>query len=685
MAKKFTLLLLLFFLASSIYCQTNDSVKLSEVIISSYLTSRPLLRLPTSVHLIDQNELNKQSGQSLVPVMNALPGVRMEERSPGSYRLSIRGSLLRSPFGIRNVKVYLNEFPLTDAGGNTYLNLLDMNTLHSIEVLKGPDGSLFGANSGGVVRLNILSSDTITKIRAGIGTGSYGLFHEYATVKQKSKRNVFEIGEGWQRSDGYRENSKFDRKYIHLADQFQYRPKAYLRFLFFYSNLNYQTPGGLTLQQWTDNPRAARPPTPALPGAKEQKAAIYNSTFYGGGAHEIKLNPNWSHTATLFGSYTDFKNPFITNYENRTENTVGARTWIQASNNQEGSILVKFHAGAEAARTNANIKNYNNDKGQPSAIQKFDFLSINQLFIFNHLMFDFYNKWLLEGGLSLNFTRYSFYTTAPIETHKTQRSFEPQLMPKLAVSYQLASVVAVRASVSRGFSPPTLAEIRSSNNEINETLQPESGWNYETGLRIRSINNVVWWDVTAFYYALQNAIVRRVNEGGQEYFVNAGGTKQMGLESQLMVQLVANRAHGWIRGSNLNNSLTYSGFKFNNYTINSSNYSGNKLTGVPSSVVVSGWKTQFPFQMYLFIQHTYTSSIFLDDGNTVSSSAYHLLLLKASLKLFQSSRFGLEFSGGIDNALNEKYGLGHDLNAAGGRYFNAAMPRNYFCKLEMSW
>ena len=68
------------------------------------------------------------------------------ERSPGSYRLSVRGSLLRSPWGVRNVKVYMDEFPLTDAGGNTYLNLIDTRSINRIEVLKGPHGGLFGAN-----------------------------------------------------------------------------------------------------------------------------------------------------------------------------------------------------------------------------------------------------------------------------------------------------------------------------------------------------------------------------------------------------------------------------------------------------------------------------------------------------------------------------------------------------------
>lgn len=681
--KRFFLTSFILILYNVTYCQTEDSVKLNEVTINSYFTSRPLLRLPSSASLIDEYELEKQSGQSLVPVVNTLPGVRMEERSPGSYRLSIRGNLLRSPFGVRNVKVYIDEFPLTDAGGNTYLNLLDMNAIRSIEVLRGPDGSLFGANSGGVVRLNTFSNDTITKIRAAIGSGSYGLFNESISAKLRTGKNTVEIMEGWQRSNGYRENSRFDRKFVHLSDQFQYSNKGRLKLMLFYSDLSYQTPGGLTLQQWNDDPQLARPATAVIPGAKEQKAAIYNSTFFGGISNEIKLNDRWSQHTALFGSYTDFKNPFITNYEVRSEYTFGARTWLQASNNQEGNMLVKFHLGAEGAATHSDIKNYTNAYGQKGSIQKFDILSNNQLFIFSHLMVDFYNKWLLEGGLSLSFNNYSCYTTQPYTTSKEKRSFAPQLMPKVAASYLVNTLIALRGSVSKGYSPPALAEIRSSNNIINNELQPENGWNYETGLRFRTKNNLIWWDISLFYYQLNGAIVRRVNEAGDEYFINAGGTKQAGLESQLMLQLIADRKNNFIRGLHFNNSLTYSDFKFNNYSINTSNYSGNKLTGVPSTVIVSGLMFKLPLQLYLFLQHNYTSSVFLDDANSIAAGSYHLFMVKGGWKFIQNAHFSLELSAGADNLLNEKYSLGNDLNAMGGRYFNAAMPRNYFFKLEM--
>src|SRR5690606_15594696 len=125
----------------------DTSNYLEEVTVRAYFTEQPLLRLTASAGVVGPSALTNQPGVTLLPALNAVPGVRMEERSPGSYRLSLRGSLLRSPFGVRNVKVYLDEIPLTDAGGNTYFNLLDAGSVSSIEILKGPDGSLFGANS----------------------------------------------------------------------------------------------------------------------------------------------------------------------------------------------------------------------------------------------------------------------------------------------------------------------------------------------------------------------------------------------------------------------------------------------------------------------------------------------------------------------------------------------------------
>src|SRR5690606_16259935 len=82
----------------------QDTTYLDEVTVQAYFADQPLLRLTASAGVIGRQVLDQQSGTSLLPALNTVPGVRMEERSPGSYRLSLRGSLLRSPFGVRNVK-----------------------------------------------------------------------------------------------------------------------------------------------------------------------------------------------------------------------------------------------------------------------------------------------------------------------------------------------------------------------------------------------------------------------------------------------------------------------------------------------------------------------------------------------------------------------------------------------------
>src|SRR5437879_3368193 len=115
----------------------RDSTKhLTGATVTGYLIEQPILSVPASVSVLGPAQLNLQPQNSLVSAVNTVPGVRMEERSPGSYRLSIRGSLLRSPFGVRDVKIYYDEIPLTDAGGNTYLNAIDINSVQGVEVLK---------------------------------------------------------------------------------------------------------------------------------------------------------------------------------------------------------------------------------------------------------------------------------------------------------------------------------------------------------------------------------------------------------------------------------------------------------------------------------------------------------------------------------------------------------------------
>jgi iron complex outermembrane receptor protein len=282
----------------------------------------------------------------------------MEERSPGSFRLAIRGSSLRSPFGVRNVKFFWNGLPLTDGGGNTYFNSLDFNSVNQIEVIKGPSGSLYGAGMGGVLLLNS-SVPTKNEIQLSAVVGSYGLqrYQLRATAAERKVKATIQYAH--QQADGYRQQTAMRRDALNLELQVQLASKTILRSTSFYTYLFYETPGALTKAQYDQDPRQARLATATLLSAIDQQAAIYNQTFYSGAMLDHQWNNNWSTTVGFFGSVTDFKNPAITNYEKRRENNWGGRMENQLSF-KLSSAKGKLTFGGELQFFNSPITNYDN-------------------------------------------------------------------------------------------------------------------------------------------------------------------------------------------------------------------------------------------------------------------------------------------------------------------------------------
>ena len=691
MIKRYLSFLSLVLMSVSTIAQTTPAARvdsarqLKQVTIKAYLSEQPVLSVPASVSVLGSAQLKQQPDYSFVSALNTIPGIRAEERSPGSYRLSIRGSLLRSPFGVRDVKVYFDEIPLTDAGGNTYLNALDISNIRHIEVLKGPDGSLFGANSGGVVLLSPVNRADSNYLSAGINGGSYGLFHEKVSLQNTTTKNRFNFNQSYQTYDGYRQNSRMHRTYLQAGDAYQYAPKSELRATILYSDLDYQTPGGLNLAQMQADPRSARLPTATLPGAIQQKIRINTKLLLGGLVNDAQLTDRIRNVLAVFGNHVDFANPFITNYEKRDENTYGARTYFELAAIPQENFDWKLNIGAEWQQTNSQISNYDNNAGEKGSVQKIDKINTNQHFFFARYAADIFKRLHVEAAASLNYYGYKFRNLAPLnEAGFANRNFDAVVMPRLALSYQITNDFIWRASVSRGYSTPTTAEVRPTDNSINTNLQAQSGWNYETGFRIRDKADLFKLDASVFYYKLNNAIVRRLNLNETEYYINAGGTNQPGLELAASGWVVKPNATGFFHGVQLSTALTISHFKFRDYEVAGASYSDNRLTGVPREVVVSSVLFNLPTNLSLFVQHNYTSIIPLNDANTVYAAKYHLVQAKASWQYQLTHKARLELYAGADNLLNQKYSLGNDLNAVGNRYYNPAAPRNYFFGVNVS-
>ena len=376
---------------------------LQEIIVTAFHSRMQWKAVPAAVAVIGDKEMNRYGNTSLVPVFNTVPGVRMEERSPASYRLSLRGSLLRSPFGVRNVKVYWNDIPLTDAGGNTYLNLVDMNGLSSAEIIKGPAASVYGANTGGALLLQSVlnfSDKSTNHFSAGLSVGSFGLFQQQAGWEYTSGKFSTSLQQSHQQSDGYRDQSATRKDVIKWQSAWQLK-KQELKFLVFYTDLYYQTPGGITLAQMQQNAKLSRQTAGAIPGSAQQHASIFNKTLFGAVHHEIKLDEHFVLKSFLIGNHTSFTNPFITNYEKRGEANFGAGISL-VYQTQNSNTRFQWMNGLEWLHNHSLISDFGNRSGVADTVQFKDDIYARQWFAFSQAQLVVNDRWTFTAGLSLN-------------------------------------------------------------------------------------------------------------------------------------------------------------------------------------------------------------------------------------------------------------------------------------------
>jgi iron complex outermembrane receptor protein len=244
---------------------------------------------------------------------------------------------------------------------------------------------------------------------------------------------------------------------------------------------------------------------------------------------------------------------------------------------------------------------------------------------------------------------------------------------------KLTNSMALHGSISYGFSPPAIEEVRTNEGSINLGLQPEKGTNYEVGFRGNTLRGKLNFDLTAFFFKLNETIVQQPSDDrpGTFVFRNAGNTDQKGLELAATWFAIENPGRT-IEQVEIQTAYTFHDFTFKNYVKEGEDYSGNALTGVAPNISVTSINVRTSFGIYLLGTYNFTDKIPLNDANEVYADAYHLVSLKAGYQVSFSGNMEMEIFLGMDNVLNQKYSLGNDLNAFGGRYYQPAPKRNYF-------
>ncbi len=644
--------------------------QIPEIVVSDFDYSQPLLQRDGPTSHIPESMGQRFPNRSIAYRLNTRAGVTVQERAPASYRISIRGSSLRSPFGVRNVKVYWNGMPFTRANGVTPLQLLDPEMIGRTDILKGPMGSRFGAGNGGVLFFH-RPAHQHTGLDVGSTQGSYG-FNRY----HLHYRDTFQSGRIWlaharQAWDGYRDHSAMQRQNTIAHMEWTPDDRQELSISIFHSNLFYELPGGLTREQMMGNPRAARA------GAESQNSSIDRSSTYFSAQHSFQWADNWQSQAVAYIRTHAFDHPFILDYKQETGYGVGGRWGIQG-HTRWGRHHFDFTAGLEIQSQHTMASNYGNQNGQPDSLRFLDQLNIHTGFLYQEVRWRPSDSWSLNVGLSENRSEFSIDRSDAQGRQPDQSgitSFPTYILPRLALQYRMNENSMIFAQWSRGASTPTLSEVRTNEGSINRSLSPELGQNVELGSR--TTLDRLYLNASIYYFRLSETITNYTDPQGVVLFRNAGATDQYGVEIEWKYQLLP-WTHSFFRDIHFQQAITYQSFHFRDYRRNGNDFSGNALPGVAPWQVFTQFYAETAGGFYVALSYRWTDRLPLTDDNAVTQSPIH----------YTTSRLGYQFElgrsmqgsifGGVDNILDQTFSFGNDVNAFGERYFQPAPGRNYY-------
>ena len=681
---------------------TIRAVALPEATVTGYGQRLPLRRTAAAVGVLDARTIQQFSPAALTQAVNTLPGVRLEERATASYRLSIRGSALRSPFGVRNVKVYYNGIPFTEASGSTPLNLLDPALLGQIEILKGPAGSVYGAGTGGVALFGTPAGAAgVSRVAGEAAVGSFGLHRYSATAETSDAGGSVRAQYAHQDVDGYRQQSSLRRDVFTLDVRSMASPKTTLAAHLLYADIDYQLPGGLTRAQFAADLRQARSGTATAPGTVAQQASFAARTGLLGLTHEYRFTDKLELQTTLYGSGTVIRTPFLVDFERNTAVGAGGRSSLRYRTALAGRVL-RVQGGGEFQASFTDGRSYQNNAGTPGALRYNDEITTTTGFVFAQADYELPADWLLTVAASYNRLRYriarvSDATTRP-NTYELLRDFRPVVSPRVALLREFNPALTVYASISAGFSPPTTDEVRTSDGSLNGDLQAERGLSYEFGTRGNFFGSRLRYELTVFDLELRQTISSSTTDQGVVVFRNIGSTHQRGLEAALsgwlwyqpqatsgmyrdgskkMLQLEKCGLRAWT-------SYAFNDFRFGSYASGGPDLSGNRLTGTTPHTLSAGLDFSERHGFYLYPNLSHQARIVLNDANTEAAAGYWTFGARGGWRR-TLRRLEINLYAGLDNATDRRYSLGNDLNAFGGRYFQPAPGRAWYSGAQLSW
>lgn len=157
----------------------DDGADNQEIVVTAQKRSQRLQDVPASVAVVNSETLQQQGAVKFEDYATQVPGLSLSSGRPGLTQVTLRGITTGPAQSAAATSFYIDEAPIGSVnaytgGSNTTLDL-DPADLGQIEVLKGPQGTLYGANSMGGLIKYVTTAPDFQNVTGRISAGVNGV------------------------------------------------------------------------------------------------------------------------------------------------------------------------------------------------------------------------------------------------------------------------------------------------------------------------------------------------------------------------------------------------------------------------------------------------------------------------------------------------------------------------------
>ena len=655
-----------------------DEVQLS----GSY--NKQVLEIPRSEVKLETKELKRGIGIFLDDAINAnVPGVTMNRRAVASgQQFNIRGygngvgfRGATNNFDGQGYKVYLNNIPITDAEGITLMDDIDFGSMGSVEVIKGPAGSVYGLAIAGVVNLHTIRPKVgETALQQNVLFGNYGLVRYTTQFQMGKEKSSMLINYSHQTSDGFMAHSASTKDYFNAVLDFKPNDKQYISTYFGFTNSYDQRGGELTIEQYETKDYSGNP------NYIKNNAHSEVISFRAGLSHTYTFKEWLNNTTTIFGTGMSTNASSAGGWTDKDPINYGTRSTFGFDFNLSETVNLKGVAGFEFQEQRANISGYRmvEDPSNPDGYNSIGAPKSHQFALSNTNTL--FTEWTLNLPEDISVT--AGLSTSAMHIKLENKLYDPNnnnprivdadytglVSPHVAINKVFNNNVSVYASYSKGYKAPVSGNIvLATSGTLNTGLKPEVGNQFEIGSKGNLFDNTLHYQLALFQAKFKDkftsvAVPLDVNTTAYTYIANGGEQINKGVEA-LLKYTAYEATDGFISNISPYINATYNHFKYGDFkyqTLDSggnaitADYSGNDVAGVAPWVVNAGIDVTTHTGFYGSLNYNFRDKVPFTSDELHYADAYNVLNGKLGYRT-SLNNFSLDVYAGIDNMAETQY------------------------------